>query len=666
DSRLKSYFSSLHSQRKRRRGGKTSWCHGGGRCGGQERLDKALASFLSWQQSAEERLLSLEEARLERELQAEERREQREERRAEQERQHELRLFSMLTGVLLAVREGTQTTTQSDPATSPLARFSASLMTTPAPSAPSSSSQPPPEAPTTESIFNQETKKSQLTSVKACKMSQNALETLRGEEGPGNSVYLSERGNSIRLHEGILQEGYIQYGMDRHHDTDNPDGIINMGTSENKLCYDLLHKRLTKPDMLHINPSLLQYSDWRGHAFLREAVAKFLTHYCCSPNPLKADNVVVMNGCGSLFSCIAAVICDPKDAILIPTPFYGVITEDLHLYSDVKLFHADGKDNRPFRLTVGKLEEGLQRAKEEGLTIRGVILMNPHNPLAEIYSLKEMITFLEFAKRNALHAIVDEVYMLTVFDESVTFQSVLSADSLPDPQRTHVMWGMSKDFAMAGIRIGTLYTENRDLVEALAKLGSFHGVPGTTQHQVAQLLQDKEWINEEFLPENRRRLKAACSYMTGELLSMGIPFLDRPATLYVWADLRKYLQESSFEEELSLWKCFLRHKVLLSCGQAFCCSVPGWFRIVFADQQHHLQLGQYQQHSQCLLESQKPVKKDNAGSLATEDCQASKPAESLDTLIGTLRHQIRSSDWLEKSTPELSAGEDPEIFDVVK
>lgn len=28
------------------------------------------------------------------------------------------------------------------------------------------------------------------------------------------------------------------------------------------------------------------------------------------------------------------------DAILIPTPFYGVITEDLQLYSDVKLFHV--------------------------------------------------------------------------------------------------------------------------------------------------------------------------------------------------------------------------------------------------------------------------------------------------------------------------------------
>ncbi|XP_044050856.1 1-aminocyclopropane-1-carboxylate synthase-like protein 1 [Siniperca chuatsi] len=717
-------------QRKRRRGGKTSWEHGGARCGSQGRLDKALASFLSWQQSAEDRLLSLEEAQLERELQAEERRERREDRRAEQERQHELHLFSMLTGALVAVRQGASTaaTTSTDPSFSPLAHLSASLMTTAASSVSSSLSQPPSEAPTAQAVSTQDTIKSTPpTSVKACKMSQNVFATLRAAETPGTSVYLSNRGNSIRQHQGILQEGYAQYEMDKHHDTHNPDGIINMGTSENKLCYDLLHKRLTKPDMLHIDPSLLQYSDLRGHPFLREEVAKFLTHYCCSPNPLKADNVVVMNGCGSFFSCIAAVICDPKDAMLIPTPFYGVITEDLLLYSDVKLFHvpldceADGKDSRPFHLTVGKLEEGLKKAKQEGLIIRAVILMNPHNPLAEIYTPKEMIAFLEFAKRNELHAIVDEVYMLTVFDEAVTFHSVLSIDSLPDPQRTHVIWGMSKDFAMAGIRIGTLYTENRDLVEALAQLGSFHSISGTTQHQVAQLLQDREWISEDFLPENRCRLKAAHSYLTGELQSIGIPYLDRPAALYVWADLRKYLRESSFEEELSLWKCFLRHKVVLSCGQAFFCSTPGWFRIVFADQQHHIKLGLKRikealkgleeksrspdSHSikEASKQSKKSVKEDSAdsdnaaivkstsspqskssdqlkekgrpvpdtGSLATEEfvlvgCQASKTTEGLDSLIGTLRHQIRSSDWLEKNTPELSAGEDPEILDVFK
>lgn len=68
---------------------------------------------------------------------------------------------------------------------------------------------------------------------------------------------------------------------------------------------------------------------------------------------------------------------------------------------------------------------------------------------------------------------------------------------------------------------------------------------------------------------------------------------------------------------------------------------------------------------------EKDIPVPGTGLMATEEfvllnCQASKPAESLDSLIGTLRHQLRSSDWLEKNTPELSAGEDPEILDVFK
>lgn len=35
----------------------------------------------------------------------------------------------------------------------------------------------------------------------------------------------------------------------------------------------------------------------------------------------------------------------------------------------------------------------------QGFIIRGLVLMNPHNPLADIYTTKEMVGFLEFAKR---------------------------------------------------------------------------------------------------------------------------------------------------------------------------------------------------------------------------------------------------------------------------
>lgn len=86
-------------------------------------------------------------------------------------------------------------------------------------------------------------------------------------------------------------------------------------------------------------------------------------------------------------------------------------------------------DDKPFHLTAEKLEHALQKAKKEvihraqnfthinmhtlafitnypaclffqGVNIKAVILVNPHNPLGEIYTSEEMISFLNCAKRS--------------------------------------------------------------------------------------------------------------------------------------------------------------------------------------------------------------------------------------------------------------------------
>ncbi|XP_044539540.1 1-aminocyclopropane-1-carboxylate synthase-like protein 1, partial [Gracilinanus agilis] len=308
--------------------------------------------------------------------------------------------------------------------------------------------------------------------------------------------------------------------------------------------------------------------------------------------------VVVANGCASLFSALATVLCDPGEAFLISSPYYGAITQHVYLYGNVRLVfaHLDsrvtGMDSRPFQLTVKKLEAALQGAKSEGINIKGLILINPQNPLGDIYSQEQLQEYLEFAKRHELHVIVDEVYMLSVFDEAAIFQSVLGMDRFPDPQRTHVIWGTSKDFGISGFRFGTLYTENQDVANAVASLGCLHGICGTVQYQMAQLLGDRDWINQVYLCENHARLRAAHGYITKELETLNIPFLRTKAGFFVWMDLRKYLCTGTFEEELSLWRRFLDHKVLLLCGKAFECSEPGWFRLVFSDKIHRLQLGE--------------------------------------------------------------------------
>ncbi|XP_063188286.1 1-aminocyclopropane-1-carboxylate synthase-like protein 1 isoform X1 [Chroicocephalus ridibundus] len=448
-----------------------------------------------------------------------------------------------------------------------------------------------------------------------------------------------------------------------------------------------MSKRLTQTDMNLMEPPLLQYPDWKGHMFLREEVARFLTYYCKAPAPLKAENVIVLNGCGSLFSALATVLCDPGEAVLIATPFYGGITQSVFLYGNVKLVYAyldskiTGTSTRPFQLTVEKLEKALQDARAEGVTVRALILLNPQNPLGDIYSLSELRDYLEFAKRHELHVIVDEIYMLSVFDESATFHSVLGMDRLPDPQRTHVMWGISKDFAVSGIRFGTLYTENQDVANAVASLCYFHGVCGPVQHKVAQLLRDRDWINQVYLRANHARLKAAHTYVTDELKTLGVPFLNRNAGFFVWIDFRKYLKTGTFEEELLLWRRFLDNKVLLSCGKAFECSEPGWFRIIFADKTHRLQLGMQrirkvlEEREQEILaeEKEQPCQSDQDGKADSTDEvifvsrhqePASAGSSNLGDLIGLLQQQMRSSDWLQKNTAEQFAQEKPEIYDV--
>nr|XP_058925910.1 1-aminocyclopropane-1-carboxylate synthase-like protein 1 isoform X2 [Kogia breviceps] len=392
-----------------------------------------------------------------------------------------------------------------------------------------------------------------------------------------DSPYLSSRGSVIKWFWDSAEEGYRTYHMDEYDEDKNPS--------------------LSQSDMLRVEPCLLQYPDWRGHLFLREEVARFLSFYCRSPTPLKPENVVVLNGCASLFSALAAVLCEVGEAFLIPAPYYGAITQHVYLYGNVRLVcvyldsEVTGLETRPFQLTVEKLEMALEGANSEGVKVKGLILIHPQNPLGDVYSPGELQEYLKFAKRHELHVMVDEVYMLSVFEESVGYHSVLSLERLPDPQRTHVMWATSKDFGMSGLRFGTLYTENQDVATAVSSLCRYHGLSGLLQYQMAQLLRDRDWINQVYLPENRARLKAAHVYVSEELRALGIPFVSRGAGFLIWVDLRKYLPAATFDEEMLLWRRFLDNKVLLSFGRAFECKEPGWFRLVFSDETHRLRLG---------------------------------------------------------------------------
>ncbi|XP_072905730.1 1-aminocyclopropane-1-carboxylate synthase-like protein 1 [Hemitrygon akajei] len=655
-------FSTLHRLRRKRKPTRV-----------KDPLDDILLKFLTAQRVVEERFLQMEERRMQRDMELEDRRMQLEQRRMELEREHEYRMFSIFAQMVNALRHGGSMQTLG---------LDLSQVFSQSPDQAAETAGAPCPASTSRGAG------SRLLQHQNKPLPNGLIDTVAHAELNStfqhlqSSIYLSKRGNEINKFCGTFQKDYTAYHSDKYDEDKNPNGIINLGPSENKLCFDLLSKRLMQTDIIQIDLPLLEYSDWKGQDFLRVDIAKFLTHHCKAPVYLKPDNIVVVNGCGSLFSSLSAVLCDPGDRILLPTPYQGVIKDDLFLYSRVKpqLVHLESTvtdgDTRTFHLTVGKLKKSMEIAQLQGQRVTAMVLTNPHNPLGDIYSATEMKEFLEFAKRYKLHVIVDEVFMLSVFDDVNSFQSILSFDKLPDPQRTHVMWGISKEFSASGLHISTLHTENADVISALGRLACFHSVPGPTQHVVAQLLRDQDWFNNVFLPMNRTRLKAAHKFMTNELIAMDIPFLNRRAGHYIWADFRKYLKNPTFEEETNLWKQFLNNKILLSSGKSFGCSEPGWFSIAFADKSNRLQLGMHrlgkvlQEQDSVIQSVEKEANSDPESRTKTAEdvlevgIQPSPADPALDGLIGLLREQIRTTDWLQRNTAEQFAQENPEVHEV--
>jgi aspartate/methionine/tyrosine aminotransferase len=122
-----------------------------------------------------------------------------------------------------------------------------------------------------------------------------------------------------------------------------------------------------------------------------------------------------------------------------------------------------------FALTPSLLETEILRRNEEGGRVRGYIHCNPNNPLGVVYPRNLIMQLMEVCDKYKVHFFSDEIYALTLYDRRAAFSSVLSIPvaELPDPDRTHQLWGLSKDFGLAGFRLGFIHTYNNNLIRCL-------------------------------------------------------------------------------------------------------------------------------------------------------------------------------------------------------
>ncbi|GLU00705.1 hypothetical protein SLE2022_180530 [Rubroshorea leprosula] len=386
--------------------------------------------------------------------------------------------------------------------------------------------------------------------------------------------------------------GWNAYERNPFHPTQNPNGVIQMGLAENQLCFDLIKKWTKKnpkasictPEGVNAFKEIAIYQDYHGLKYFREAVAKFMGKVRGNRVTFDPDRIVMSGGATGANETIMFCLADPDDAFLVPSPYYAAFDRDLRWRTRAQIVPVNCSSSNGFRLTRTAVEEAYKKALESNINVKGLLLTNPSNPLGTTLDRETLKALVTFVNEKSIHLVCDEIYSATAFmaPRFVSVAEVMQEVEHCNPDLIHIIYSLSKDLGLPGFRVGIVYSYNDDVVSCARKMSSFGLVSSQSQHFLAALLSDEEFID-NFLSESSRRLANRYRLLTEGLKEAGVSYLKSNAGLFFWMDLRPLLMEQTFDAELELWRVIVDNvKLNVSPGSSFHGLEPGWFRVCFA------------------------------------------------------------------------------------
>lgn len=281
-----------------------------------------------------------------------------------------------------------------------------------------------------------------------------------------------------------------------------------------------------------------------------------------------ADEIIVTVGASEGIDLALRTLCSAGDGVLIPDPSYVSYAPNAAIVGGVPKRIPLSEDNG-FVLTADTLEKAIDR------TCKILILPYPNNPTGAVLGKKELTKIAEVVKRHNLFVVSDEIYAeLTYGGRHV------SVSTLPDmKERTVVLNGFSKAFAMTGWRLGFLCAP-KPVADAALKVHQYTVMCAPTASQEAALaaLRDGRENGYEQIEYMRDSYDRRRKFSVAMLNDMGLACTEPRGAFYCFPKVSVCADSGeAFAEEL-----LKAQKVAVVPGSAFGESGKNHVRCTYA------------------------------------------------------------------------------------
>ena len=231
----------------------------------------------------------------------------------------------------------------------------------------------------------------------------------------------------------------------------------------------------------------------RGIPPLRNAIASYLDR--TRKLEVTPEQVLVAPGCKMALALAMLALVEPGDEVLYPDPgfpIYPSSTRGLGAKPVPFLLREKNKFQPDVAEISGKITP----------KTRLLIFNSPGNPTGTVFSEKTLAEIAELAKKHDLWVVSDEVYARILFGGE--YQSIWALPGMAE--RTVIVDGFSKSFAMTGWRLGYAVAHNK-VIDALDLLvmNTFTCTAEFTQVAAVEALEDSTNAVPAMVEEYRKR-----------------------------------------------------------------------------------------------------------------------------------------------------------------